>query len=256
MISIIIPTKNASKHIIRAVESVISQSEKDIEIIIINDASTDDTAQVLADLQKKDNRIHIITNQKNVGPGISRDIGIRQAASDYIAFIDDDDEWVSKEKLALQKKYLDEHPHVVIVGSAKNNFIREDGTPYPIHLDRQPQTDAEIRRSMLWRNPFITSSILLKKDAYLQAGGFAPMYLAEDYDLWMRMGQQGVLANILECDINYMVREGSASTTRQQEMNRVVISLIKKYKDTYPFFFMSLIKGYLRLLVVYIKHLL
>ncbi|MES3005357.1 MAG: glycosyltransferase family 2 protein [Patescibacteria group bacterium] len=256
MISVIIPTKNGSQYIGRAIKSVLSQTETDLEIIVINDASTDNTANLVTELQQHDARIRLITNKTSVGPGISRHVGIRESKSEFIALIDDDDEWLSKEKLSLQKKYLDEHPRVAVVGSAKNNFVREDGSIYPVRMDRQPETDAEIRRTMLWRNPFITSSVMLKKDPYLEVGGFSPMYLAEDYDLWMRLGHHGELANIHNCDINYMIREGSASTLRQQEMNHIILGLVKNYKNDYPrFYYINLIKAYARIWLFDLKHL-
>lgn len=256
MISVVIPTKNGGKYIRRAVESVLNQSETDFEIIIINDASTDETISILSELEQKDSRIRVITNTKSVGPGISRHIGIREAKSELIAFIDDDDEWISKEKLALQIKYFADHPEATVVGSAKNNFVKEDGSPYPVRMDRQPQSDAEIRKTMLWRNPFITSSVMLKKSPYLQVGGFGSLYLAEDYDLWMRMGSHGTLANIPNCDINYTVRQGNASTTRQLEMNKIVLGLVKNYKKDYPdYYYINLLKAYARIWLFHLKHL-
>jgi glycosyltransferase involved in cell wall biosynthesis len=256
MISVVIPTKNGSRFIERAIKSILAQSMQDFEIVVIDDASTDSTPQLLKELQLREPRLRVITNQKSLGPGISRHVGIRESKAEHIALIDDDDEWVSKEKLSLQYAYLKEHPDVAVVGSAKNNFIKEDGSPYPVRVDRQPLTDEEIRRTMLWRNPFITSSVLFRKDRYLEVGGFAPMYLAEDYDLWMRLGQHGTLANIPNCDINYMVREGSASTTRQQEMNKIVLSLVKNYKNEYPDnYYINLLKAYARVWLFDLKHL-
>lgn len=254
MISIVIPTKNGLKFIERAIKSVQAQTEQDFEIIIVNDASTDHTAAILSDLSQKDRRIRVITNKESVGPGMSRNIGVNEAKSELVAFLDDDDEWISGEKLTVQKRFLEENKNVVLVGSAKNNFIKEDGTPYPVRIDTQPVSDAEIRKTMLWRNPFITSSVMLRKDAYLKVGGFAPMFLAEDYDLWIRLGQQGEMANLYNCDINYMVREGSASSTRKQEMNQIVLDLVKKYKNEYPsLYLLALLKAHARIFLFNIK---
>lgn len=251
MISIILATKNGSSYIKRAINSVLKQSEKDIELIIVNDASTDSTLPIILELQKTEPRIKVISNQINIGPGSSRHKGILASLGDMIAFIDDDDEWVSSDKLHLQKEYLTMNPEVVLVGASRVTFISQEGKVIKEII--RPSSDNAIREQMLLRNPFVTSSVLLKKTAYLSSGGFSNLYLAEDYDLWMKLGKIGKLANIDGCDINYTVSRVDKSRSNLPKMSLVVISLIKKYKSDYPHYFFGLIKSYLRITYLHLK---
>ncbi len=269
MISVIIATKNGSRFISKAVESVQKQTFTDIEIIVVSDGSTDNTAMSVRQLAEKDARIRLIENTVNKGPGLSRDQGIQESRGNYIAFIDDDDIWLSTEKLAVQKKYLDEHPTIDVVGASHIEFVKENqrdenaNTAYATtHLfTRMQETDPEkIWKNMLSYNPIVNSSVLFRKSAYTQAGGFKPMYLAEDYDLWLRMGKLKKIANVDKADIQYLVRTGGVTVgnktiSRNTEMAKVVLRLVNEYKNSYPGFTIAIIKGYLRLIIILFKNI-
>lgn len=96
-VSVIIPAYNAEKYIKMTVESIINQTLKEIEVIIINDGSTDNTLSIINELEKKDDRI-IIINNENKGVSYSRNIGIKKSRGEYLAFIDADD-WIEKNYL-------------------------------------------------------------------------------------------------------------------------------------------------------------
>lgn len=108
-ISVIVPVYNVAKYLERCLESILSQSFKDFEIICVNDGSTDNSLEILQQYAKKDKRIKII-NQKNSGAGYSRNIGINAALGNYLSFIDADD-WI--DELFLEKVY-----HLAEVSSA------------------------------------------------------------------------------------------------------------------------------------------
>lgn len=101
-ISIIIPIYNVEKYLPECLDSIISQTFSDIEIICINDGSTDDSLKILQDYKKKDNRI-IIIDKQNEGSGIARNIGLKKALGEYICFIDSDD-WLEN-STSLEKMY-------------------------------------------------------------------------------------------------------------------------------------------------------
>src|SRR5688572_2235335 len=102
-VSVIIPTHNRAESVFNAVTSVIKQTLEDIEIIVVDDASNDNTAEALARL--RDKRIRFIRHEMNKGGAAARNTGILNCKSDYIAFLDDDDEWLP-EKLAKQMAVL------------------------------------------------------------------------------------------------------------------------------------------------------
>jgi len=94
LVSCIIPTHNRSSLLKRAVNSVINQIHKFLEIIIVNDGSSDETEEVINKLKRKDPRIISLVNEKSEGPSAARNKGINIATGDFIAFLDDDDEWM------------------------------------------------------------------------------------------------------------------------------------------------------------------
>lgn len=264
MISIILATKNGGQYIEKAINSVIAQTYPDFELIVISDGSTDNTTDIVKSIKDKDSRIKLYELKTNIGPGKARDIAIRggfvqdtmisPAAGEYIAIIDDDDLWISQEKLFNQKEYLDKNPKVVAVGSSNVSFMNEgNGHIWWLKNCEDPE---HVHKRMLGYNPIITSSVMFRKSTYIECGGFSSAYLAEDYDLWLSMGKLGKISNISGCDTQYTVRKGSASKSRQMEMNKAVLALAIKYRKDYPNFLYALTKGYARIILLFIKNLL
>ena len=158
-ISVIIPTYNGGKFIKKAIESVLDQTLDDFEIIVVDDGSTDNTPYILQEYIRTNNIVYI--SQKNVGVAVARNNGINMSKGTYIAFLDDDDFWIDKDKLKKQIEFLENHPDYVMVGTA-GIVVDEKGkrvTDYKV-----PEGDHSIRDSILMRNPFIQSSIVAKKD--------------------------------------------------------------------------------------------
>ncbi len=267
MIHVILATKNGSKYIERAIQSVLTQTENHLEMIVVDDASTDSTAEIVKKMAILDPRIRLVSLTKNVGPGKARDAGIKAITLEssipkeniYIALIDDDDVWLQSNKLERQKSFLDTHTEHALVGSAKIFNVDERGLPYPDEKNSAymtPHFDHEIRSEMLRRNCFVTSSVMFRKKAYDAVGGFKPMHLAEEYDLWLRMGRVGWMTNLDGIEVNYTFRHGSVSRLKQREMYTTVLSLVKEYKNQYPKKWLGLAKAYARILLFDIKQLL
>lgn len=245
MISIVIATKNGGRFLSRSVASIERQTEKEIEVIIVSDGSTDDTVLITQELARTRPFIKIIKLENNVGPGLARNIGIKEAKGNYIALLDDDDEWVDEDKLKTQKSFLDEHPEYVLVGAAETEFISEDGKLLELY---KPETDnLDIRNKILISNQFITSSVMFRKDSFEKVGSFAAMYLCEDYDLWLRLAQQGKVANIQNCKTRYYSRLSGTQKSNKHKMNKIVLELVKKYKKNFPHPWVAIIAAYVRI---------
>ena len=90
---------------------------------------------------------------------------------------------------------------------------------------------------------------MFRKNAYEKAGGFAAMYLAEDYDLWLRLAEQGKMANIEGCKTHYLKRSAGAAQSNKHKMNKTVLELIKKYGKNFPNYWEALLKAYIRIIV-------
>jgi len=104
-VSVIIPAYNRAHLIGRAIKSVLNQAYQDFELIIIDDCSTDNTDEVVREFQKKDNRIIYLKHDQNKGGSAARNTGIKVSKSEYIAFLDSDDEWLP-EKLEIQMEAI------------------------------------------------------------------------------------------------------------------------------------------------------
>jgi len=247
MISVIIPTRNGSNCIQDAIKSVQAQSEKDLEILVISDASTDDTNEKVTVLAGADPRIRLIALDQNVGPGRARTLAIKEARAEFIALLDDDDIWTSPEKLTHQKSYLETNPECVLVGSDRVQFVDENKNP--LFIFESEKTDTDLRQHLLLHNPFVTSSVVFKKSAYEKAGGFSDLRLAEEYELWLKMAKLGTIANLKDSDVQYTQRASGLTLSRKQEMNRVVLELVRRHKNDYPHFKLALLKAHTRILL-------
>lgn len=259
-VSVIIATKNGAAFISKAIQSVFDQTfatdpltRSQLEVIVVDDGSTDTTPQIVTDLATFEPRLKLLQMAQNMGPGKARDHGIKASVGAYIAFIDDDDLWLDPRKLQTQYDFLEAHHEHVLVGASTVRLVKEDGSLIRVHRNVMPND--QIRKAMLGRNCFATSSVLFRKETYLKVGGFKPMYLSEDYDLWFRMGIEGKFANLDGCDIQYTLRKNNASSTKALEMNKINIALVKEYKNHYPGYMMGIIRAYARVFYLYIKNL-
>jgi len=116
-VSVIMGVYNSEKYITKSIESIINQNFESLELIIINDGSTDDSVKIINSYKKCDKRIVFISNKKNEGPAIARNKGLKVARGKYIAILDSDDIALSN-RLKIQKEFLDRKPEIFLVGSA------------------------------------------------------------------------------------------------------------------------------------------
>ena len=189
-ISVVIPAYNAQAHIARAIDSVLAQTLPPDEIIIVDDGSTDNTANIVKSYGDKVTYIH----QPNSGSGATRNAGINAATSEWIAFLDSDDQWLP-EKLQLQTEYLQNHPNL---NWAHSNFYTFSQSRNTNQISRDAQKAAELLKEKTYFEnyfhsfaagfPAWTSTIIAKRDIILQTGPFDPsLPLAQDIDLWFKI---------------------------------------------------------------------
>lgn len=123
LISIIMPVYNAEKYLKRSIESIINQTYKDIEIILVNDGSTDGSLNICADYQKKDNRIKVI-NQKNSGVSAARNRGIDEATGNYIMFIDSDD-YIEENMIEDMAGKITDNDIDLVISGIRMNYVKD-----------------------------------------------------------------------------------------------------------------------------------
>lgn len=184
-ISVIIPTYNRSNRISRAIRSVLAQTFKDFEIIIVDDASNDNTEEIVKAFN--DARIKYIRHQKNCGAAASRNTGIKMAKGDFIAFLDDDDEWIP-EKLEKQIKIFQENES--ILGVVYCGYVRIDEETQKIIDDWYPTNKGNVFKAVLSFGWMATPSLLIKKECFEKCGLFdEQLKIAEDGDLLIRIAK-------------------------------------------------------------------
>lgn len=248
-VSIILPTYNGGKYIKRAIESVITQSFSGWELLIIDDGSTDNTENIVKGYIEKDSRIIYLKNEVNLGIQKTLNKGLREAKGEYIARIDDDDEWIDKDKLKKQVEFLNNNTECVLVGTGVI-VVSEEGTELFRYL--LPETDKEIRNKILAKNCFVHSSVLFRKEAALSFTGYDESTATrhvEDYDLWLKLGTIGKLANLPIYAVKFTLREGSISSINKLEQFKKNLILARNYKNKYPNYFFSLLRSCLRVII-------
>lgn len=248
-VSIILPSYNGSKYIKRAIESVLAQSFRDFELIIIDDGSADSTPEIAADFCRRDSRIVCLRNEKNLGIQKSLNRGLREAVGEYVARIDDDDFWSDPDKLAKQVAFLDSHPDHILVGTG-TIVVDEKGTELMRYL--LLDTDNKIRESILGKNYFTHSSVMFRRNPVLLLGGYSEreeVRHVEDYDLWLRLGRVGKLANMPFYGIKFTMRKDNLSSVNKTDQFKKDIALAWLYRKYYPNFFTAFLRSYLRLIL-------
>ncbi len=208
LVSIIMPAYNCELYIEAAVQSILDQTYKDFELIIVNDCSTDNTGQIIDALTKKDSRIKVFHNKNNIKQTRTRNFAIKQAKGAYIALMDGDDIRQST-SIAKQVDFLEEHPKVVVVGTGAAICDQQMK-----HLNDRlyPLVDSQIRRTFFRYSPFCLASLMIRSDKLEQPAYNAELEPAEDIDLAMRLGKVGRLANLPE--VLYKVRTHKQSVTQ------------------------------------------
>jgi len=160
LVSVILPTHNGARYIRRAVESLQSQTYKNIEIIMVNDGSTDETSEIIFELKKNDPRIIIITNRVNLGYVKSLNVGAEKVTGKYITRIDDDDIFCDKERLETQVRFLEGHPDYVLVGGG---MIKIDENNKEVSKYLFPEKDGDIRKAILISHSIAHGTVFLEK---------------------------------------------------------------------------------------------
>lgn len=183
LVSVVIPAYNVGWCIEKAIKSVLSQTYSHLEIIVVDDGSTDNIATVL---QKYRNRIRIFT-QSNAGLSNARNRGIRSATGDFVAFLDADDYWLPM-KLERQVALLRERPEIGFCSTA-TRVERLDGTC--LSEWHCPEIETSTLHTIFFRNSAIAgsgSSVLVRRDILLTVGFFdESLKSLEDVDMWMRL---------------------------------------------------------------------
>jgi glycosyltransferase involved in cell wall biosynthesis len=235
VVSVVMPTYNRASLLERSIKSVIDQTFKDWELIIIDDASTDQTPAVLDAWAKKDSRIRIIRNPKNNYPDISKNLnnGINEAKGKYIARLDDDDVWIDKEKLEKQVDFLENNPDHVVIGSGVI-VVNDQGQELFRYFKKE--TDIDIRNFMYHANPFSHTTVLFRKDIAQKISGYGQWAQAEDWEFWLRLGKEGKMHNLPVYTTKFLLAGQNKTLKHQRAQARTILQYLWFHRKAYPRF--------------------
>ncbi|RIZ71942.1 MAG: glycosyltransferase [Methylococcales bacterium] len=185
LVSIITPVYNGEQYLSEAIESALAQTYQNFELLIINDGSTDNSAEIIKPFLKDSRVIYI--EQKNAGVAAARNTAIKQARGKYIGFLDQDDCWLP-DKLSTQIQFLEKKPELAFVHS-RQDYIQADGvviTDYP--KDWVTDLHGNCFVELFKRNRISVLTVLLRKKVIDEIGFFnEAVSRVDDYELWLRI---------------------------------------------------------------------
>jgi glycosyltransferase involved in cell wall biosynthesis len=208
VVSVVIPAYNQAAYLRGAIDSVLAQDEVRLELIVVNDGSTDDTAAVL---QSYNARLTAIS-QPNQGAANALNRGIRAARAELICWLSADDEFLPG-KISAQVAFLARHPDVAMCCTG---FVVIDGVDRVIRHERSPRwPHPDPFLAVFWRNPINGSTVMLRRSVYDDVGPFDERLAADvDADMWMRIATRWEIGQIAEEYVRYRVHGASLSANR------------------------------------------
>ena len=200
MISVVVPTYNYAHFLTATIKSIQLQTYGNWECIIIDDGSTDNTKQLIERLSAADNRIKYFY-QKNAGPAVARNLGIRKSTGEFIQFLDGDD-LIENKKFEIQRHTLEQHAEYDIVYGGVKYFTSVNPEKLFLNINLNDQgawmsnvsgKGDEVILNLIEGNIMVISSPLIRKSVFNKFGGFdEQLYYNEDWELWLRLAINNV----------------------------------------------------------------
>jgi glycosyltransferase involved in cell wall biosynthesis len=189
-VSVIIAARDASAYLPETLDSLFAQTFEDWEAVVVDDASTDRTAAIA---RARGDRVRVISNERPLGPGPARNIGFELAAGELVATLDADDLWTPRyleEQVALYDRARSEGRRVGVV-CCDARLLGSDGFEPDTFADRSGRPRGTITLTDLVRVNMVFTSVIAPRAAILRVGGYdTSLFIAEDYDLWVRMAEE------------------------------------------------------------------
>ena len=221
LITVLMPVHNGGDFLRPAAESILGQTHRDLELLVVNDGSTDRTADILAELAAADSRVRVIGGTTRLGFSGALNLGLEQARGEWIARMDADD-IALPDRLETQCKFMRAHPDVGLCGGLIEVFGTRQGT-----FHRPPLSPDETLCYALFDNPFAHPTIMLRRDLIIQHGlRFDPAFCpSDDYELWSRCLRLFPCVNLNRVLLRYRVHGRSMSEADWGDMDRLAASI-------------------------------
>ena len=234
-VSIILPVYNSKKYIIKTINSILSQSYENFELVIIDDCSTDGTYQLIKKIKKNNNKIKLFQTSKNSKtPAIPRNIGLKKSKGEIICFIDSDDLW-EKDKLKIQLKEFKSKKNIIT--TAAKYFSKNETSSLAVNLLRRFLQFFFIKKINLkgfqWLylyDPIILSSVMIHREILLKNLFDENINAREDLDLWIRIREKKYKYIFLnQILVSISRRDGSLTSNLKKELVVLIHSLSNIY---------------------------
>lgn len=206
-VSVIMPAYNAEATIAASIESVLNQTHENLELLVVNDCSKDNTAEIVREYAARDGRVRFLENEKNSGVSLTRNLGVREARFDWVAFLDSDDTW-TKNKLERQLCVMQEHPECALFFTS-TSYVDEEGTrsDYVLHAPEKV-----FYKDLLCQNVVSCSSSLVRRSLLLKHPMKDDRMIHEDLATWLHVLQETPYAvGVDEPLLNYRVSKSGKS---------------------------------------------
>lgn len=235
LVSVVISTYNRKDCLVKAIDGALRQTYVPMEIIVVDDGSTDGTDVRVRPMIQQYPNIIFVKNESNLGFVKNLNKGVGLAKGKYIARLDDDDIWIDPNKIAKQVDFLERHGDCVLTGGGVIKIDHEGREMIRYLLLEQ---DRDIRKVLLVDNVFAHSSVVFKKETWQKAGGYQEQFgFFADWALWLELGKYGTLYNFQEFFIKYLDQEeNKPNSTRDVQIRRKLlakITLNRKYRREY-----------------------
>ncbi len=229
LISVVMPAYNAERYLAEAIDSILSQTFRDFELLLVDDCSTDTTLEIIDEYARRDDRISVFRNDKNLKLARTLNRGIKAARGKYIARMDADD--VSfPYRFGKQVKFMEENPEVGILGGT---MVVTGKDSRVINERRYYTRDEEIRKNIFKFSPFCHPAIMIRKAVLEKSGLYDPYYNpVEDYELYFRIGLHAKFANLEDSLLRYRIAADSMTTGGLKEMELKTVDVREKFFDS------------------------
>jgi glycosyltransferase involved in cell wall biosynthesis len=221
---------NHEKYLQKSIDSILSQSYKNFEFIIINDGSNKNAKKILELNKLQDKRIKVIINKKRIGLTKSLNIAIKISKGEYIARQDSDDISYFK-RFEEQLNFFKKNKKVIMCGT--NGILIDNNDFFLKNIKNLENNYEKIKKKLIYENQFIHSSVMVKRNYLLEVKGYDEKFkYAQDYDLWCRLSIKGFLTNINKILVKIRQHNESITKKNKKEQNYYsILASIRHYAE-------------------------
>jgi len=235
LVSVVVPIFNAERFLSDAIESVLTQSYRNLELILVDDGSTDDSYQIAQRYADRDARVKLVRNDRNVGIVLTRNRAFDETspAARYFAVLDSDDVCLP-DRLLRQVDFMESHPEHALVGG-NTLIIDEQGAEIGRRI--YPSTHEALIAVITRYNPIAQPSVMIRRTALEQVGRYDEHYSrCQDYDLWLRMAARFKIANLDAFTLKYRISATQGKRVKLRDSLRFTLQIQRRWLFYAPFF--------------------